>query len=59
MIVTLPDPLDSHGCSQKPIRNPKNGEDDDKNDNKGKTRLHGGREAVKDAPAIAAVAAAR
>jgi hypothetical protein len=58
MIVTLPDPPDGHGCSQKTIGNSKNGEDNNKDNYKSKACLHGGREAVKYAPPIAAVSAA-
>jgi len=56
--VSLPDPLNGHGGSKETISYSKNGKDDNKNYNQGKTRLHRCRKTIQDAPSITAILAA-
>lgn len=58
VVVSLPDPLNGHGGSKETISYSKNGKDDDKNYNQGKTRLHRCRKTIQDAPSITAILAA-
>jgi hypothetical protein len=58
VVVSLPDPLNGHGGSKEPISYSKNGKDDNKNYNQGKTCLHRCRKTIQDAPSITAILAA-
>lgn len=55
--MPLPDPLDGHGGRQEAVGNAQDGEDDDENQHQGKACLQGSRQAVQDAPTVAAVPA--